>query len=557
MSPEPTEPRRDAALPGAGHGDDAEALPEGEEAPPRGLTIMAGVRWALLALSAAVAIFAWWSYARADQKGATPSAATEAKYHCPMHPQIVSSEPGECPICHMTLEPVSSSRSVTVPTTSPPTPRSAPTTVGSGSTADAKSRNRGTNTGAATTPAVGAPTASARPPMTAAGTIPPGTAAIKLTLDRIQLIGVRTAVAAEGNATPTLRVTALVAPPEQGAAEVHVRSPGFVEQIFVNQTGIAVRREQPLFALYSSEILQAETELLVTQQWAAGAATPTADSARRKLELLGMTAKDIDHVVKTRTAMRAIPVYAAQGGYVTKKNLVAGSYVTPEMALYEIQDLSRVYVLADVFQRDAGIVQVGTSGRFVPTRRPDLAVEAQVDLVYPSLNAEARTTRVRMQIKNAKGLTFRPGEYGAVEFETRARRAVVVPRDAVVDTGLHTYVFVVEGEGVFSPREVVLGDEQGEAITVLAGLAAQERVVSGATFLIDSESRLQAAAMQAAPTAPSAPPPSTQKEDRSCEEIDRAKFFDKWVECQKCVQIHRGMGSMESDCKNAIPEPWR
>jgi Cu(I)/Ag(I) efflux system membrane fusion protein len=369
---------------------------------------------------------------------------------------------------------------------------------------------------------------------------------------------VRTAVVGEGQATQSLRVTALVAPTEQGAAEVHVRSAGFVERIFVNQTGVPVRSGQPLFAMYSPEIFQAESELIATHQWeGTDKSTSTADSSRRKLELLGMSSKDIDQVLKTREPMRAIPIYSPNVGHVTKKNLVIGSYVTPEMSLYEIQDLSRVYVVADVFQRDIEFVRVGTTGRFVPSRRPEEAIEVRVDLIYPTLNAEARTTRVRMQVANPKGVTFRPGEYGSVEFATPARRALTVPRDAVVDTGLYTYVFVVQGEGVFSPREVTVGEEQGEMLTILSGIAPGDRVVSGATFLIDSESRLQASAAQVATPSSSEPMKGTPESGPSCDEFDRGKFPDKWMECQKCTQIHHGMGSMEADCKNAIPKPWK
>ena len=545
MSPDSREPTRSSSEPKNQH--EPEVMGEGEEPPPPGVGVMAAVRWALLAFAAVLAIFAWWSYARADQGGAT-DAHVAARYHCPMHPQIVSDEPGECPICHMQLEPISADRSAVAPVQSALPAASSPPAVGSNAP-KAKSQVSGNAS-------AGAAAATARAAMGAPRSAPPGTAPIKLTLDRIQSIGVRTAVAGEGNVAPVLRVTAVVAPPEQGAAEVHVRSPGFVEQIFVNQTGIAVRRDQPLFALYSPEILQAQSELLVTQQWANGAASQTADSARRKLELLGMSAKDIDQVARSRETMRAIPVYAASAGHVTQKNLVAGSYVTPEMVLYAIQDLSHVYVLTDVFQRDIGVVQVGTTGRFIPARRPDLAVEAQVDLIYPTLNAEARTTRVRMQVRNAKGRSFRPGEYGSVEFEARARTAVTVPRDALIDTGLHVYAFVVEGEGVFSPREITIGEDQGELVTVVEGIAKGERVVSGATFLIDSESRLQAA-MQSAPSAGREPQKSSPQQGPSCDEFDRSKYADKWTECQKCAQIHRGMGSMEADCKNAIPKPWR
>jgi Cu(I)/Ag(I) efflux system membrane fusion protein len=526
---------------------------EGDEPPPRGVHLMAAVRWILLGLAATVAVFAWWSYARAELHGQAGSEQASAKYHCPMHPQIVSNEPGECPICHMNLEPVASNRTVAGP--SAPSDAGAPMPAALASVhANTSPRNAGASSPAPSPSAAQPPGA---PPGAHPGTAPPGTTPITLTLDRIQSIGVRTAVVGEATIAHKLRATAVVAPTEQGTAEIHVRSPGFVERILVNQTGTAVHRDQALFELYSPEILQAQNELLVSQQWTGGPSGTTADASRRKLELLGMASKDIDVVATTRKPTRAIPIYAPQAGRVTKKTLVTGSYVTPEMALYEIQDFSRVYVLADVFQRDIGAVQIGTPGRFVPARRSDLAVDARVDLLYPTLNAEARTTRVRMQIQNQKGATFRPGEYGTVEFEAPAHASVTVPLDAVIDTGLHTYVFVVQGEGVFSPREVVLGDEQGEMVTVLEGVSPGERVVSGATFLIDSESRLQASAVQAAMTAPREPSPTHPGEAPSCQEIDRTKFPEKWTECQKCTQVHHGMGTMEADCKNAIPKPWK
>jgi len=353
--------------------------------------------------------------------------------------------------------------------------------------------------------------------------------------------------------SPVVRVEA---PREPITINVNVKLDGWIRELFVDYTGQAVAKGQPLFTLYSPEIFQAESELLATHQWE-DKGTTASNSAHRKLELLGMSGNDIDQVIKTGQPMRAIPVYAPQAGHVTKKSLVTGSYVTPEMALYEIQDLSQVYVVADVFQGDVGFLQKGTAGRFVSARSPDQAIDVHVDLVYPTLNSEARTTRVRMQVKNPKGLTFRPGEYGSVEFATPTRKALTVPRDAVVDTGLHTYVFVVQGEGVFSPREVELGDEQGEMLTVLRGVSPGDRVVSGATFLIDSESRLQASAAKAVAAAPSQPTKASSEDGPSCQDIDRTKFPDKVIECHKCAQIHHGMGSMEADCKNAIPKPWK
>jgi len=259
---------------------------------------------------------------------------------------------------------------------------------------------------------------------------------------------------------------------------------------------VKVAAGQELVGLYSPDVFQAETELLAAKSFGEQGARSVAAS-RQRLELLGMSPRAIDDVLATGKPMRVISVAAPASGYVSKKNVVLGSYVTPEMALYEIVDLSKVYVVADVFQRDVGAIRVGTEGRFTPSQEPSAVLAAKVDLVYPQLNAEARTTRVRMQVKNEK-LALRPGQYGNVDFVLEPRRIVVIPRDAIVDTGRAVYVFVDEGGGRYTPRAVTLGKELDDVAEVLAGVNAGERVVSSATFLIDSESRLQASLAQVA-----------------------------------------------------------
>lgn len=431
--------------------------PPRHDPPPPGVRAMAIVRWVILALAAvlaAVSVGTW-----VVERGAARHAAEDARFYCPMHPQIVSHEPGTCPICHMRLEPI------------PPERRG----------------HVGSHVPSGATPEMAA---DAGPP--APGTTPPGTVEVTLELDRVQAIGVRTASVAVRELGGSVRAAATVVAPERGASEVHVRTPGFVERVRVSETGARVRRGQEMLSIYSPEVFQAETELLAARAWGGdGAASPAISAARQKLELLGMSSAAIDGVLASGRPLRAIPVVAPEGGHVVKKNVVLGAYVTPDQALYEIVDLSRVWIVAELYPADAARVSTGDLARFSPGARAVAPVDAKIDLVYPTASEAARTTRVRAVVPNPGG-TLRPGDWGTLDIGATQRRALTVPRDAIVDTGLAPYVFVDLGEGRFAPRVVRTGAEVDDAVEVVEGLREGERVVSGATFLLDSESRLEA-----------------------------------------------------------------
>ena len=194
--------------------------------------------------------------------------------------------------------------------------------------------------------------------------------------------------------------------------------------------------------------------------------------------------------------MRAVPLRAPAAGYVTRFAGVLGAYATPEMTLYEIADLSRVWVVASLYERDLPRVRVGMVARFSTPGAAEDATTARVALIEPDVSAATRTTRVRLEASNPR-TALRPGQYGEVTFELPASMALVVPRDAVIDTGGQQYVFVDRG-GRFEPRPVRVGELVGEQFAVTGGLSEGERVVVRGNFMIDSESRLQAS-LSAAP----------------------------------------------------------
>lgn len=477
-----------------------ETHPSEAEPVPKGVRTMAIVRWVLIALTALAAAGSWWSFARADGQ-----AESAARYYCPMHPEVTSASPGECPICQMTLEPIPEGRRKSAAAPSSHAPH-APSPVASAppgtlwtcpmdpeviSTVPGRCPKCKMRLEPKAPPAKAGPAEPAGPPPDA-GAEPTGIVPVELSLDRLQAIGVRTAVAVETPTSGSVRIAAGVEAPESGVAQVHVRAPGFVEHIAVRETGVRVRRGQNLLSIYSPEIYQAQSELLAVKDWpGVGGGKSAGDRAQKKLELLGMSKGAVDQVMKKGEPSRTVGIGAPISGFVTQKNVVLGSYVAPETVLYEIVDLSKVYVVASVFQRELALVQVGHEGKF---SAPGLAtpVVAKVDLIYPRVDADARTTRVRFSVKNAD-MALRPGQYGWVELSHPARTVVAVPRDALIDTGLERYVFVQESPGRFVPRTVEVGAELGtDRIELTAGVRPGERVVSGATFLLDSESRLKA-----------------------------------------------------------------
>jgi Cu(I)/Ag(I) efflux system membrane fusion protein len=436
--------------------DDRPSMPEG---PPRGVATMSIVRWVLVALTALVAVGSIVSYSRMHT-GGDKSPSSGQLYYCPMHPSVVQDHPGECPICSMTLVPKPEGK-VKV-----------------------------------------APASAASPGV-------PGLAPVDLTPDRIQLIGMRTATVKREPLGGELRTVGVIAPNERGLAQINTRFAGWIQKLLVSETGERVRRGQVLATIYSPDVLRAEQELLVAHGWNApavpdGKADHNHDSftagldanARRRLELLGISAQEIDEMLRTGKAVDAIPIRSPVDGYVVAKSAVAGVSVQPGTVLFEVADLSQVWVTAEIYELDISRIRVGQKARLELASFPGETHAGKVQFISPVLDSASRTLRVRLEFKNKtdrNGPRLRPGMYGTVYLDLPSTTGLTVAAEAIVDTGETHYLFVVRQGGHFEPRTVKIGARLKDRVEVLSGVSEGETVVTTGNFLVDSESRLRAA----------------------------------------------------------------
>jgi Cu(I)/Ag(I) efflux system membrane fusion protein len=486
---------------------------------------MAVFRWLLIAAMGLVAtVSVAYSFGLVSTGAAS---ASSSQYYCPMHPQIVQDGPGECPICSMSLVPKPDGHGK-------PTATSEPAPVSheghrhhpadpyicpmhpeeTGESADArcpickmkleKRPPAASTSGSAKPPASASalPSATASSAGSALGV--PGLVPVELTLDRVRLIGMRTALATAEALIPELRTVGFVAADEGKLARVHSRFSGWIEGLAVRTTGEKVRRGQVLAGLYNLELLPAQQEFLAARRWSSGPAEKGAadatsgiggsleQDARQRLQLFGMSTGEIDAIAASGKPARTVAVTAPISGHVLRKSAIQGTYVQPGTELFEIADLTRVWVLADIYEYEMARVSVGQSAAVIVGAYPTETFAGKVNFVYPTLEPTTRTLRVRLELENAD-LRLRPGMYGDVTIQLGSAQGVVIPVEALVDTGEHQYVFLAKGGGRFEPRRVRAGARSGEKVQILEGVVAGETVVTTANFLLDSESRLRAA----------------------------------------------------------------
>jgi Cu(I)/Ag(I) efflux system membrane fusion protein len=333
------------------------------------------------------------------------------------------------------------------------------------------------------------------------GTVP-GTVAISP--ERIQMLGVRTEAASLRPMSHTVRAVGTVAADERRIGVVNPKFEGWIEKLLVNTTGQAVRRGEALLEVYSPDLVLAQREYLVARSATADMAqadpmardnaNAIAAAALSRLKNWDISADQLARLQRSGVAKRTLTLTAPIGGTVMDKPALQGLHFGAGDMLYRIVDLSTVWLLADVFEQDLAQIRPGQTATITVQAYPGRVFEGRVAFVYPTVNAQTRTAKVRIEVPNPD-LLLKTDMYATVEMAAPVEiaTALAVPDSAVLDTGVRQTVLVDRGEGRFEPRAVKLGARAGGYVTVLEGIRDGEKVVTGANFLIDAESNLRAA----------------------------------------------------------------
>lgn len=327
---------------------------------------------------------------------------------------------------------------------------------------------------------------------------------VKISVEKVQRLGVRTEAAALREIVRTVRAVSTVQADERRLHTVAPRFEGWIERLHVNTTGQAVRKGDALMDVYSPELITAQQEYMIARQGVQAVADGSpevragmqrlVDSALQRLRNWDISEAELQHLQTEGKARQTITLRSAVSGVVLEKPSIQGKRFMSGEVLYQIADLSSVWVLADVFEQELGMLRIGQPAAVRVDAYPDKVFNGKVTFIYPTVTPETRTAKVRVELANPQAL-LKPAMYAKVEFASGDARGKVlaVPDSAVLDSGTRQVVLVELGAGRFEPRVVKLGTRGGGYVEVLEGVKAGEAVVVSANFLIDAESNLKAA----------------------------------------------------------------
>jgi Cu(I)/Ag(I) efflux system membrane fusion protein len=422
----------------------------------------------------------------------------DPKYVCPMHPQIVKDEPGSCPICGMDLvekfiEPDASASISTLPSIAPPSESMA------AAAADTPAEHAAKHDDPLYVCPMHPQIVKHEPgncPICGMNLVPKKVEAagkdypmVTIKHAVIQSMGVRKQRVRIGELHTRINTVGRIEYDETLLAHVHPRAAGWMEKLHFGAEGDPVKKGQVLGELYSPDILSAQVDYLIALDQSSG---PRMEKARNRLRLFGVNEDTIRQIEKSKETRNRVPLLAPSSGVMTLLTAREGMYVKPEMEIFTIADLSRVWVLVDVFEHQIDWLKPGLNAAIRVPAYPGRAWQGKVEYIYPELDPDSRTLRVRLSFANPDN-RLKANMFAEVEiFSSPKEHALMVPAEAIIETGERSSVVKVLGDGRFQPVDVVTGLQSNDEVEILSGLGADDEVVISGQFLIDSESSLKA-----------------------------------------------------------------
>ncbi len=328
--------------------------------------------------------------------------------------------------------------------------------------------------------------------------------AVYVSTERQQISGVRYGKAEVRNLERSIRTVGRMEFDEKKISTISPKIGGWIEELYVDYTGKMVRKGQPLLTIYSPELVAAQEEvLLALKAKKILSASPVAEvseggdrllqGARRRLQLWDITPQQLETLEKTGEVKKTMVLYAPADGFVMEKMAFKGMSIMPGATLYKIGDLSSIWVIADIYEYELPFIKIGDRAQITLTYFPGESFEGTATYIYPSIDPKTRTAKVRFDLPNPE-YKLKPDMWANVELKIPLGKKLVVPEDAVMDSGTMQMVFLDLGQGFFESRHVQVGSRVQGYYEILSGLKAGEKVVTSANFLIDSESKLSGAA---------------------------------------------------------------
>jgi Cu(I)/Ag(I) efflux system membrane fusion protein len=328
---------------------------------------------------------------------------------------------------------------------------------------------------------------------------------VEIPLDKQQLIGVKTAAVSVRTLGRVIRTVGRIEADEKKVSTINTKFEAWIEKLYVDYVGKYVKKGEPLAEVYSPELFATQQEFINLLKWTkqsndvkdetvakmlARDSESIVEAAKQRLRLLDISDEQIKMIAESGKPIRTLTISSPVNGYVVQKTALQGMRVMPGEKLFDIADLSTVWVIADIYENELPLVHTGDRAAISLSYFPGKKFSANIDYVYPVLAGDTRTAKVRFSIPNPGG-QLKPQMFTNVEINVGMGRKLAIPEDAVIDTGTRQIVYVDKGDGYFEPREVVVGLKSDGFVEILKGLKAKERVATAATFLIDSEARLK------------------------------------------------------------------